>query len=82
MGALMSVVPFRLPEPLAIVTLDGGNWRVEAFDFGNVTSPRVWVFSTTDQAGDHVADLFIEGSRLLFKEWTSGVLSRMCEALQ
>ncbi len=39
----MSVVPFRLLEPLAIVSLDGANWKIAMFSHGDCASwsPRL-----------------------------------------
>ncbi len=82
MGVRVSVVPFRLSEPLAIVSLDGANWRVDLFGYGDCAPLGATMFATIEQAGDHVADLYIEGTRLLFKDWTSGIRDRMSEALQ
>ena len=76
------VVPFRLPEPLAIVSLDGANWRVDTFGHGDCASLGVTMFATINKAGDHVADLYVEGTRLLFKDWTAGIRDRMNEVLQ
>ncbi len=79
---MSTVIPFRLPGPLAIVSLDGANWRVDVFDHDDCVPRGATMFATIAQAGDHVADLYIEGARLLFKDWTAGIRDRMNEVLQ
>ncbi len=79
---MSNVVPFRLPEPLAIISLDGANWRVDLFRYGDCAPLGAATFATINKAGDHVADLYIEGTRLLFKDWTAGIRDRMSEVLQ
>ena len=76
----MSVVPFPLPEPLAIISI-GANWQIALYQHGDCAPLGVMEFATADQVVPRAIDLHIESWRLVFGEGTGWIRSRLREAL-
>lgn len=78
---MSNVIPFRLPEPLAVVSIDA-NWNITLFGHDDCAKLGVIEFAIADQVVSRLFDLHLECWRLVFTAGTRGICDRLCEALR
>ena len=76
------VIPFRLPEPLAIVSINGANWQITMFRHDDSAPLGVLEFAIADHLVPYLVDMHIECWRLVFGDGASGIRDQVGEAVR